>query len=136
MCSYFGKPSLHRAGRPSAQRHVYLPRAGPRCRACLRSWRSWESLPAYQKIQSGGSADILEGVEPRRILFGWFPTHKSNAPLAPQYDRVLSVGDASAVQSPISFGGFCAMLRHLPRYTRGLDLALASDRLGKHDLRA
>ena len=34
------------------------------------------------------------------------------------------VGDASAVQSPISFGGFCAMLRHLPRYTRGIDLAL------------
>ena len=44
------------------------------------------------------------------------------------------MGDASAVQSPISFGGFCAMLRHLPRYTRGLDLALQSDRLSSGDL--
>jgi len=69
-----------------------------------------------------------------RILFGWFPTYRSNSPLTPAFDRVLSVGDASAVQSPISFGGFCAMLRHLPRYTRGLDAALREDRLRRDDL--
>ena len=127
-------PSSGGASERSTYMFTYLE-PGPEMPGLLEVMEKyWESLPAYQKIQSGGSADILEGVEPRRILFGWFPTYKSNAPLAPQYDRVLSVGDASAVQSPISFGGFCAMLRHLPRYTRGLDLALASDRLGKHDL--
>jgi lycopene cyclase CruP len=101
----------------------------------------WRALPAYQNIRprerAGGAGDAeapLAQVEPKRILFGWFPTYKGNSPLAPRFDRVLSVGDASAVQSPISFGGFCAMLRHLPRYTRGLDLALRSDRLGRHDL--
>ena len=89
----------------------------------------WRALPDYQKIGGG-----LEQVDVERIVFGWFPTYKSNSPLAPRFDRVLSVGDASAVQSPISFGGFCAMLRHLPRYTRGLDLALNQDRLSARDL--
>ena len=100
----------------------------------------WRAMPRYQRIESGaadaGSAgDRLDGVDVQRIMFGWFPTYRRNAPLSPTFDRVLSVGDASAVQSPISFGGFCAMLRHLPRYTRGLDLALRADSLAASDLR-
>ena len=83
---------------------------------------------------AGAGAGALSQVDVQRIVFGWFPTYRRGAPLPPRFDRVLSVGDASAVQSPISFGGFCAMLRHLPRYTRGLDLALREDRLARGDL--
>jgi hypothetical protein len=45
------------------------------------------------------------------------------------------VGDASASQSPLSFGGFGGMLRHLNRLTSGLDAALAHDKLSKADLK-
>eukprot|EP00315_Gephyrocapsa_oceanica_P039079 CAMPEP_0185426612 /NCGR_PEP_ID=MMETSP1365-20130426/14813_1 /TAXON_ID=38817 /ORGANISM="Gephyrocapsa oceanica, Strain RCC1303" /LENGTH=590 /DNA_ID=CAMNT_0028030669 /DNA_START=26 /DNA_END=1796 /DNA_ORIENTATION=+ len=88
----------------------------------------WYSLPAYQRCSEA------DEVAPSRILFGWFPTYRSNSPLKPAFDRVISVGDASAVQSPISFGGFCAMLRHLPRYSRGIDAALRQDRLSRAEL--
>ena len=45
------------------------------------------------------------------------------------------VGDASASQSPLSFGGFGNMLRHLERLSTGLDAALQQDRLSKQALR-
>ena len=44
------------------------------------------------------------------------------------------VGDASACQSPISFGGFGSMLRHLPRLTDGISETLAIDRLDRSAL--
>ena len=44
------------------------------------------------------------------------------------------IGDAAAIQSPLSFGGFGAMLRHLPRLAAGVDDALTEDRLRKGDL--
>lgn len=44
------------------------------------------------------------------------------------------IGDAAAAQSPLSFGGFGAMLRHLPRLAAGVDDALHEDRLSKGDL--
>ena len=104
----------------------------------------WRQLPAYQRIGArgaaeegaaeGAAADPLAGLAVQRVLFGWFPTYRRNSPLRPRFDRVLSIGDASAIQSPLSFGGFCAMLRHLPRLTRGVDVALATGRLRRHDL--
>ena len=97
----------------------------------------WERLPSYQgdgESVGESSSDALAGIEVRRVLFGWFPTFRSDSPLSPAFDRVLSIGDASAVQSPISFGGFCAMLRHLPRLRRGIDLALRSDCLQRDQL--
>ena len=47
----------------------------------------------------------------------------------------MQVGDASASQSPLSFGGFGCMLRHLQRLTDGLDQALKQDRLARSDLK-
>ncbi|KAL3906112.1 MAG: hypothetical protein SGPRY_010671 [Prymnesium sp.] len=94
----------------------------------------WTRLPAYQGNRLKRPDDPLEEINVRRVLFGWFPTYRRDSPLPPHFDRVLSIGDASAVQSPISFGGFCAMLRHLPRLRRGLDLALRSDSLRSSDL--
>lgn len=48
--------------------------------------------------------------------------------------RVLQIGDASGIQSPLSFGGFGALTRHLGRLTAALTDALASDALSKADL--
>jgi hypothetical protein len=47
----------------------------------------------------------------------------------------MQVGDASASQSPLSFGGFGCMLRHLQRLTDGLDQALDQDMLARGDLK-
>jgi len=95
----------------------------------------WRELPSYQRLDDGGGDDALAQLDVSRVVFGWFPTYRRNSPLRPSFDRVLSIGDASAVQSPISFGGFCAMLRHLPRLRRGVDLALRSDSLSCDELR-
>lgn len=65
----------------------------------------------------------LDQVEPLRILFGWFPTYK-DSPLKTPFDRVLQIGDASGIQSPLSFGGFGAMARHLCRLRRAVQEAL------------
>ena len=84
-------------------------------------------LPQYQGVNF---SDIVF----KRILFGGFPCYIHNSPLAPAFNRVLQIGDAAAGQSPLSFGGFGAMIRHLPRLTRGVDQALNEDRLGRRDL--
>lgn len=46
------------------------------------------------------------------------------SPLKPQWDRVLQIGDASGIQSPLSFGGFGAMTRHLARLRQAVLEAL------------
>ena len=40
---------------------------------------------------------------------------------------MLPIGDSSGSQSPLSFGGFGAMIRHLHRLTDGIDQALRQD---------
>lgn len=65
----------------------------------------------------------LESLRFKRALFGMFPTYK-DSPLRPGFNRVLQIGDASGLQSPLSFGGFGSLLRHLNRLTDGLVEAL------------
>ena len=48
--------------------------------------------------------------------------------------RVLQIGDASGIQSPLSFGGFGALTRHLRRLGTALDEALTADALTKEEL--
>jgi lycopene cyclase CruP len=86
-----------------------------------------EQLPRYQGAP-------LEALTFKRILVGGFPCYARGSPLPPAFDRVLQVGDASAAQSPLSFGGFGSMLRHLPRLADGVDEALGQERLGRGDL--
>ena len=50
--------------------------------------------------------------------------HCRASPLQPQFGRVLQIGDASGIQSPLSFGGFGALSRHLPRLTCAIADAL------------
>ena len=76
----------------------------------------WKLMPEYQHVR-------LDDLIPQRILFGIFPTYRQS-PLAPISDRILQIGDASGVQSPLSFGGFGALMRHLPRLKAALLEAL------------
>ena len=43
-----------------------------------------------------------------------FPTYRES-PLQTTFPRVLAVGDASGIQSPLSFGGFGSLTRHIER---------------------
>lgn len=86
----------------------------------------FEYLPRYQGIP-------LSSLRFKRVLFGGFPCY-SDGPLQPGFDRIIQVGDASASQSPLSFGGFGSMLRHLKRLTNSITQALTEDRLSRADL--
>lgn len=89
----------------------------------------FEQLPAYQGLGEGGASALRY----KRVLFGGFPCY-SNGPLAPAFDRIMQIGDASCAQSPLSFGGFGSMVRHIGRLTRALNQALDENRLTKEDL--
>ncbi|MCU0551053.1 MAG: FAD-binding oxidoreductase [Leptolyngbya sp. Prado105] len=78
-------------------------------------------LPEYQNVD-------LTQLEFVRALFGFFPCYQQS-PLQMKWDRILSVGDSSGSQSPLSFGGFGAMVRHLKRLTNGIDEALRYEML-------
>lgn len=83
-------------------------------------------LPQYQNVE-------LEQLKFQRALYGFFPCYRQS-PLKTPWNRILPVGDSSGSQSPLSFGGFGAMVRHLKRLTLGIDEALTSDCLDKNSL--
>ncbi|MBW4641539.1 MAG: FAD-binding oxidoreductase [Goleter apudmare HA4340-LM2] len=78
-------------------------------------------LPAYQGTE-------LSQLQFRRALYGFFPTYRQS-PLKTPWNRILPAGDSSGNQSPLSFGGFGAMVRHLKRLTFGIQEALATEQL-------
>jgi lycopene cyclase CruP len=83
-------------------------------------------LPEYQNIE-------LEQLKFERFLFGFFPAYRQS-PLHLTWERILPVGDSSGSQSPVSFGGFGATIRHLKRLTFGIDQALQANTLKSKDL--
>jgi lycopene cyclase CruP len=83
-------------------------------------------LPSYQGVE-------LDQLQFQRALFGFFPCYR-DSPLKPQWDFILAVGDSSGGQSPLSFGGFGAMVRHLERLTTGIDAALQQNALDRKAL--
>ena len=89
----------------------------------------WKLLPEYQPSIKDPEKDL----DIKRILFAYFPTYR-DAPLKPSFSRVLAVGDASGIQSPLSFGGFGALTRHLSRVGGAISEALDSGCLHKEDL--
>ena len=100
----------------------------------------WRMLPTYQKhnaacLQSKSVEAALEDGDLilKRCLYGLFPTYK-DSPLPTRWNRVLAVGDASGVQSPLSFGGFGALTRHLGRVTASVEDALRNDALDRASL--
>merc|ERR1712127_537522 len=89
----------------------------------------WDLLPIYQPSIQNPEKDL----DVKRVLFAFFPTYR-DSPLKPAFSRVLAVGDASGIQSPLSFGGFGALTRHLERISGALCEALEKDCLHKDDL--
>ncbi|KAG8364574.1 hypothetical protein BUALT_Bualt18G0011500 [Buddleja alternifolia] len=86
----------------------------------------WELMPKYQ----GMSLDDLEVL---RVIYGIFPTYR-DSPLAAAFDRVLQFGDASGIQSPVSFGGFGSLTRHLGRLSTGIHEAMDGNFLDAQSL--
>jgi lycopene cyclase CruP len=78
-------------------------------------------LPEYQNIE-------LQQLKWQRALFGFFPSYRQS-PLKTPWNCILPVGDSSGNQSPLSFGGFGAMVRHLHRLTFGILEALKTAQL-------
>lgn len=89
----------------------------------------WKQLPIYQPTITNVETDL----DVKRVLFAYFPTYK-DSPLQPQWSRLLAVGDASGIQSPLSFGGFGALTRHLERLSTAITEALEDDLLHKSEL--
>ncbi len=83
-------------------------------------------LPEYQGVE-------LSQIEWKRVLFGFFPSYRES-PIKMPWSRILPVGDSSGGQSPVSFGGFGAMVRHLRRLTEGIHDALECDALSQNAL--
>ena len=82
-------------------------------------------LPEYRRCD----LDRLQWV---KATFGYIPGHFSSGfgERRVAGDRVLCIGDAAALQSPLVFTGFGSLVRNLPRLTDLLDTALRHDLLG------
>jgi lycopene cyclase CruP len=121
QCQYFWEAFPARDGRTTYM-FTYLD-ADPRRLSLTEFFEEyWTLLPEYQGVS-------LEDLRVQRSLFGFFPCYKAS-PLRYPWGRTLAVGDSSGSQSPLSFGGFGAMIRHLERLVTGIDEALGCDRLG------
>ncbi len=86
----------------------------------------FQLLPQYQGVS-------LDQLQIQRALFGILPSYR-HSPLQLPWDRLLAIGDSSGNQSPLSFGGFGALLRHLERLDQGIDDALRQDCLSRSEL--
>ncbi|MGL5033737.1 MAG: flavin-dependent dehydrogenase, partial [Microcystaceae cyanobacterium] len=80
-------------------------------------------LPEYRRCD-------LEKLTFKKATFGYIPGHfstsKSDRTVA--FDRLLAIGDAASLQSPLVFTGFGSLVRNLGKLTTLLNTAL------KHDL--
>ncbi len=83
-------------------------------------------MPEYQDVK-------LQQLDFKRALFGFFPSYRQS-PLKTPFSRILPVGDSSGNQSPLSFGGFGAMMRNLKRLTLAVDEALQTNQLSATSL--
>ncbi|EDX83908.1 FAD dependent oxidoreductase domain protein [Synechococcus sp. PCC 7335] len=120
QCQYFWEAFPARDGRTTYM-FTYLD-AHPSRPSLVEMFEDYfELLPQYQDIS-------LEQLDFVRALFGFFPCYK-DSPLQYKWNRTLPVGDSSGSQSPLSFGGFGAMVRHLERLAIGIDDALQANLL-------
>jgi lycopene cyclase CruP len=120
QCQYFWEAFPARDGRTT---YLFTYLDAERDRFSLETLFEdyFKLLPEYQNIE-------LEQLEFVRALFGFFPAYR-NSPLQLKWNRILPIGDSSGSQSPLSFGGFGAIVRHLHRLTNGIDEALRYEML-------
>lgn len=80
-------------------------------------------LPEYRRCD-------LDQVIWKKPTFGYIPGHFSvdGQDRKVAFDRLIAIGDAASLQSPLVFTGFGSLVRNLSRLTHLLDTAL------KHDL--
>lgn len=80
-------------------------------------------LPEYRRCN-------MDDLVWKKPTFGYIPGHFSLGSSDRQValDRLICIGDAASLQSPLVFTGFGSLVRNLPRLTELLDTAL------KHDL--
>ncbi|MEO1134870.1 MAG: flavin-dependent dehydrogenase, partial [Cyanobacteria bacterium J06639_1] len=86
-------------------------------------------LPEYRRCD-------MDELEWGKATFGYIPGRFGRARDKRQAgcDRVLSIGDAASMQSPLVFTGFGSLVRNLPRLCTMLDAALRYDLLSGDDL--
>lgn len=85
-------------------------------------------LPEYRRCN-------LDKLTWRKPTFGYIPGYfsldKDDRTVA--FDRLVAIGDAASLQSPLVFTGFGSLIRNLSRLTHLLDVALRHDLLkAKH----
>uniref|UniRef100_A0A0E0ELK8 Uncharacterized protein n=1 Tax=Oryza meridionalis TaxID=40149 RepID=A0A0E0ELK8_9ORYZ len=95
---------------------------GPKLEELLETF--WDLMPAYEDV-------VLENLDIMRVIFGIFPTYRNSNAL---HCFALQVGDASGIQSPVSFGGFGSLTRHLGRLSNGIYEAVSGDLLDARSL--
>jgi lycopene cyclase CruA len=88
-------------------------------------------LPSYKDTSNVEILKPVYGFIPAgyNITLPWQREQKVLA-----YERVLSLGDAAAFQSPLTFCGFGSYVRNLKRITTLLDIALENNCLSAQDL--
>jgi lycopene cyclase CruA len=86
-------------------------------------------LPEYRRCD-------MTKLKWKKATFGYIPGYFSlgaqDKPVA--FDRLVAIGDAAALQSPLVFTGFGSLVRNLGRLTHLLDTALQHDLLGARHL--
>ncbi|KDO54271.1 hypothetical protein CISIN_1g007945mg [Citrus sinensis] len=118
------------AGSGPLDRTTYMftyidPQAGsPKLEELLE--RYWDLMPEYQGV-------TLDNLEIQRVIYGIFPTYR-DSPLPAAFNRILQFGDASGIQSPVSFGGFGSLTRHLGRLSTGVYEAVRGDFVDSYSL--
>ncbi|MER3432755.1 MAG: flavin-dependent dehydrogenase [Leptolyngbya sp. ERB_1_1] len=88
-------------------------------------------LPEYRRCD-------MEKLVWKKATFGYIPGHFSanRRDRTIAFDRLIAIGDAASLQSPLVFTGFGSLVRNLPRLTHLLDAALKHDLLSKRSLNA
>ncbi len=86
-------------------------------------------LPEYRRCD-------MEKLVWKKPTFGYIPGHFSikSSDRQVAFDRLVCIGDAASLQSPLVFTGFGSLVRNLPRLTELLDTALKYDLLSAENL--
>ncbi|MEA5468395.1 flavin-dependent dehydrogenase [Spirulina sp. 06S082] len=86
-------------------------------------------LPEYRRCN-------MDELVWKKATFGYIPGHFSigSGDRAVAFDRLLAIGDAASLQSPLVFTGFGSLVRNLGRITNLLHTALKHDLLEKQHL--
>ena len=86
-------------------------------------------LPEYRRCD-------LDKLVWRKPTFGYIPGHFSvdSSDRTIAVDRLIAIGDAASLQSPLVFTGFGSLVRNLDRLTTLLNIALKHDLLSQQHL--